>query len=755
MSPFSRSFIVALSVAMTTAQAAPAQQKPPHLAYVYPAGGQRGESFRVTVGGQYLDSAVRAYVSGGGVKAEAVDYARPPTQKEINELREKLQELRKKPKDPETTKQIAEIADKLATFSKLVSPALAERVTLQITVAADAESGGRELRLATGGGLSNPLVFEVGRLTEVRRPERRTGVEPKGNGRPRDRRQQHAVPPEPETNVTLPVAVNGQIMPGGVDRYRFTARKGERLVVAVSARELIPYLADAVPGWFQAAVAVYDSAGTELAYADHYLFHPDPVLCYKIPRNGQYVLEIRDSLYRGREDFVYRVVMGNLPFITSIFPLGARAGTQTAVEVKGWNLPLRELTVDAEETESGAIPLSVRKGKLISNRVSFAVDALPECLEQEPNDEPSEAQQVALPIIVNGRIDPPGDWDVYRFEGRAGQKIVAEVDARKLDSPLDSLLRLTDAGGRQLAANDDYPDKGAGLSTHHADSLLAATLPADGVYYLHLGDAQRKGGAEYGYRLRLGAPRPDFALRVAPSGLNVRAGGTVPLTVYALRRDGFTGEIALSLKDAPKGFKLSGGRVPAGQDQAKLTLTAPNAPQQEPINLRLEGRATIEGREVVRPGVPAEDMMQAFIYRHLVPMKGLYVAVAERRWPGVPVKFLGKGAVRLPAGGTAPVRFSLPRGPLRSQLRFVLRNPPEGISIEKATPTEEGVTLLLRTEARKVKPGQKGNLIVDVSAEKAASPGGGKKANKQRVPLGTLPAIPFEVVNESEQPHGP
>ena len=83
-------------------------------------------------------------------------------------------------------------------------------------------------------------------------------------------------------------------MPGEVDRYRFQARKGQRLVVVVSARELMPYLADAVPGWFQAAVAIRDSRGDELAYDDHYRFHPDPVLYCRIPKDGPYVLEIHD-----------------------------------------------------------------------------------------------------------------------------------------------------------------------------------------------------------------------------------------------------------------------------------------------------------------------------------------------------------------------------------------------------------------------------------------------------------------------------
>ena len=112
---------------------------------------------------------------------------------------------------------------------------------------------------------------------------------------------------------------------------------------------------------------------------------------------------------------------------------------------------------------------------------------MPECLEQEPNNSIATAQPVTLPIIVNGRIDQPGDWDVFRFEGRAGDTVVAEVYARRLDSPLDSVLKLTDAAGKQLAFNDDHEDKGAGLDTHYADSYLTATLPADGAYYIHIG----------------------------------------------------------------------------------------------------------------------------------------------------------------------------------------------------------------------------------------------------------------------------
>jgi hypothetical protein len=740
--------ILGLAFLLATAQVVRAQQNAPHIGYAYPAGGRQGDTFQVTVGGQYLDSADKAYISGGGVQAKVVECIKLLTPKQVNELREKIQELQKKPKGPEIVKEIAEIRNKLNDFqNKRANPVLAEKVILQVTMASDAEPGQRELRLATANGLSNPLFFHVGQLTEFLKKESKSDQGPPGGKGPGDIGRAQSGKTRPEMSITLPATVNGQILPGGVDRYRFQARKGQRLVVAASARELIPYLADAVPGWFQAALALYDSNGNELAYDDHYRFHPDPVLYYKIVKDGQYVLEIRDALYRGREDFVYRIAVGELPFVTGVFPLGGPAGAETAVELKGWNLPVQKLTMDAKDKGPGIIPLFVRRGEVISNRVPFAVDTLPECLEKEPNNNPSDAQQVTLPVIVNGRIDKPGDWDVFRFDGRAGEEIVADVDARKLDSPLDSVLKLTDAAGRQLAFNDDYGDKGSGLSTHHADSLLTAVLPAKGVYYLYIGDAQHQGGAEYGYRLRISEPRPDFALRVVPSGINARAGASVPLTVYTMRKDGFAGEITLALKDAPKGFTISGARVPANQDQVKLTLKAPQTPLEEPCNLSVEGRAMIRDREVVRGAVPAEDMMQAFIYRHLVPMKDLLAAVLARPRPRAPLKFLGEEPVTIPTGGTVQLKFSLLRSPMPDQLQLALSDPPEGISVQNVSSAQEGVTLVLHSEAGKVKPGLKGNLIIEASAERAGNPGTGTQpANKKRLSLGFLPAIQFEIV---------
>jgi len=641
---------------------------------------------------------------------------------------------------------IAEIRRKIFLFApkRNPNPAIADTVTVRVTLAPDAEPGERELRLATPTGLSNPLRFCIGQLVEYNKRESKLSADP-ATFRQRFNNEAKAVAPT-EMNIAVPAIVNGQTLPGGVDRYRFQARQGMNLVVVAAARELIPYLADAVPGWFQAEMTLYDAKGHELEYADHYLYHPDPVLHYEIPKDGEYVVEIRDSIYRGREDFVYRLTLGELPYVTGIFPLGGPAGAQTTVELQGWNLPVTTLT--RTNTEPGIYPVSVRKEDLLSNRVPFAVDPLPECLEREPNNTIATAQAVTLPIIVNGRIDQPGDWDVFRFQGQAGDTIVAEVYARRLDSPLDSVLKLTDASGKQLAFNDDYEDKGAGLDTHYADSYIRATLPADGAFYIHIGDAQHQGGPEYAYRLRIGPPQPDFALRVAPSSLSVRGGGSVPLTVYALRRDGFTNEITLSLQDAPAGFKLNGAKVPANQDQVRLTLLAPPTPTEKPLALSLEGRAIIQGHAVVHPAVPAEDMMQAFAYRHLVPAQELDVAVSGRFMNRMSLKILSATPVRIPAGGTARVRVATPSSAFADRFQLELSEPPEGITLGKVSSVSEGAEFELRSDAAKAKPGLKGNLIVNILPGQAlaAAAKNKKQANQRRSSVGTLPAIPFEIV---------
>ena len=625
---------------------------------------------------------------------------------------------------------------------------LSEMVLIEITVDADAAPGKRQLRLRTSTALTNPMVFEVGVLPEIRELE------------PNDREAYPSLPNMPklvslpsDKPLETPVLLNGQIMPGDVDRFRFRARQGQRLVIETHARGLIPYLADAVPGWFQATVALYDAGGREVAFADDYHFNPDPVLFYRIPRAGDYELEIRDSIYRGREDFVYRVAVGEQPYVTQAYPLGGRAGVNTVAAVTGWNLSEDRLPLD---TEPGGDPIreaTYYEGKKCSNPVTYAVDTLDECNETESNDTVKDAQLIELPKIINGRIDKPGDVDVFQFRARPGERIVAEVYGRRLNSQLDSLLRLTDASGNVLELNDDYMLKEEhlhtnmmGLTTHHADSYLMTEVPNAGIYCVHLADSQNHGGDAFGYRLRVAVAEGDFALRVAPSSVSVSAGGIAAISVYALRKDGYDGQIEVVLKDPPAGFKLEGGLIPAGRDSVRMILRAPAKAAAGPIPMQFEGRIRVGGEVLSRTAVAADDVMQAFLYRHLVPAEEFLVLVQKGRWGAPPVTLMGGSPVRIPAGGSRRVTLKTSRSQALRQIKLALNKPPEGLTLNGVEVVPRGLAFELK--ANEDTGGFADNLLIEAFREYIPKDKQGKPLPKRRNSIGLLAAIPIEVVTQ-------
>lgn len=752
--------IVALSCLGVTALA---QSRAPHLAYVYPAGGQAGTTFQVVVGGQNLMAVSNAFITGPGVRAVVLDHQRPMNQKEFNDLRDRLKVLQEKFQAARRNRSganawtAADAAEREQIRAKILrnppnrkaNPAMMDTVTLKVAMAADVAPGDREIRLAMPSGLSNPLRFCISNLREFSKPAAQAAnpelekfIEKLG-GKPAP-----TGTPKYEAAITLPAVVNGQITPGEVDRYRFAARRGQQLIFTASARSLIPYLADAVPGWFEAVLTIYDAKGMELAHQERFRFDPDPVLHFEVPRDGEYVIAIHDSIYRGREDFVYRLTAGELPLVTGIFPLGGRRGEKTSVTLTGWNLKAKSLV--HENTQTGTAPLT---GDFL-NPVPFTVDDLPECTESATNDSLQTAAALTLPIIVNGCVRRPGEQKYFKFAGQAGQKIVAEVFARRLGSPLDSNLRLTDASGKQIAFNDDWDDPACGLETHHADSYFAATLPAAGTYFIALADTQGHGGPDFAYRLRLGGPEPDFALRVVPSSLSLRAGMSAPVTVYALRRDGCTNAISLSLQDAPPGFSLSGARIDANQDKAQFTLKAPAWPTDEPVAITITGSAVIQGKQIVHVAEPAEDMMQAFIYRHLVPVQEFAVTVSgpPRRFLAGAFKILSQTPVKLSPGRTARVRVSAPPGNFSGRFKLELRDAPAGISLARVAPVAAGREweLTFAADQGKARPGFKGNLICEVVPQFQKSSERKKAAAQptRRDAAAMLPAIPFWVAAE-------
>ena len=84
-------------------------------------------------------------------------------------------------------------------------------------------------------------------------------------------------------------------------------------------------------------------------------------------------------------------------------------------------------------------------------------------------------------------------------------------------------------------------------------------------------------------------------------------------------------------------------------------------------------------------------------------------------------------------------------------VEFELTDPPDGLTVGGVNSTPDGAQILLVADAAKLKPGLKGNLILNAFTQRAVPSAATKpvkpNAARQRVPLGTLPAVPYEVVS--------
>ena len=155
------------------------------------------------------------YFSGAGVEAErgaghqAVDRAGSATR---CGTRLNAADRRGKP-DADARREIAEIQRKIARYKAArvcdsrPTRRSAKRVTLQVTLAADAEPGQREMRVETPAGDVESAPVLRGPAPRIPRagagrcpgPARRPGPDP--------------LPGHVTTDITLPAVVNGQIIP--------------------------------------------------------------------------------------------------------------------------------------------------------------------------------------------------------------------------------------------------------------------------------------------------------------------------------------------------------------------------------------------------------------------------------------------------------------------------------------------------------------------------------------------------------------
>ncbi len=190
-------------------------------------------------------------------------------------------------------------------------------------------------------------------------------------------------------------------------------------------------------------------------------------------------------------------------------PLGAAAGTEIEVEIQGSDIEeVTTLLFDHPGLTATPVPdkerrfvvkiaadvppgtydvyLSGRFG--VSNPRLFAVSTgLVDVLDNSDNRTFETAQPVEMNSAINGTVDGNAE-DFYRFTARAGQRIVIDCEAQRLDSEFDATLSLRNAEGAPVASNGDYFGQ---------DPLIDYVVPADGDYFVAISDLSYRGGFPY------------------------------------------------------------------------------------------------------------------------------------------------------------------------------------------------------------------------------------------------------------------
>ena len=554
-----------------------------HIGFLMPAGGHQGSTVDVIIGGQAFWGVREAWISGQGVTIESVQFVRNLPLPDGRQRRWINQVLRNyhqkkpnnipKPEDQEGWRK-HDFYDRLYDLtdcerdilyrfllvprnSLQASPAIAGRAIVRLKIAKDAPVGEREFRLiGRDGKLSNPLKFMIGNV-----PEFREDFFP--------------YPPAKKTvpEITIPAAINGQITPGEIDHFQFKLAKGKTVSFKLLGRYFNAFIGDGVPGHFQAIMEVLDTKGKVLAYADDHYFDPDPALTFTAPADGTYVLQVRDALYRGREDFVYRInaFPGKLPLPESPAPKIAKLKV-----------------IDAGNL-------------LLSDPVSY-------------------------PVMIK-HVLHKASGNNYKLKLKKGETVVLEVFARRLALPPDMRLIVKDSSGKILAHNDDAQRLKAGLILHNsADPVITFTAPASDTYTVNAADTAAHYGAAYKYYLRIDKERPRFAVYSVPSALHLTADSANPITLVAERFDNFKGKIKLKIK-SPAHYRFAGSdTIPADCERTTLTITG------KYDNKRPVQPVVIEAShgDFTTCVIPGDEATQAFAYTHINPAQNFLTRVVRR-----------------------------------------------------------------------------------------------------------------------------
>ena len=483
-----------------------------------------------------------------------------------------------------------------------------------IKIAPDVPPGIYDVRISGLLGISNPRAFVVGDLPHL--------IESGANNKP-----------EGALELPLDTTVSGAATAAQADWFKFTAKRGQRLLIDCDAPELDSRMTP--------VLTVFDAGSRELETSRR-----GGLLDFTAPADGSYLLRLNDLTFAGTADYFYRLTLTTGPRIDYIFPPCGKPGTKAKFTLYGRNLhggspanlaghdgkPLDKLDVEidlpaaadsradglANPSAAALDGFSFRlKTPHVSNPVFIGFTDAPIVAEHEPNNTPEQAQKLALPCELAGQFFDAGDIDTFTFDAKKGDVWWIEVISQRLDLPTNPFL-LIERGVTvvQEVAGLATDVGGLRFSTATADPYVRFEAKEDGTYRLKLRDlfgASRKDPRNV-YRLAIRKDAPDFYLATlaesppekkddraaTPRATLIRADGTAAIKVIALRQDGFTGAIDLQVEGLPAGAKALPGRIAAGSNEGVIVVAGVEKPELWAGAIRIIGKAKIGDREVTR-----------------------------------------------------------------------------------------------------------------------------------------------------------
>lgn len=427
------------------------------------------------------------------------------------------------------------------------------KVTCKIAIAPEVPPGNHLIRLRSKTGLSHGRYFYVGPFPNVAEAEPNNDF---------DSPQQ----------IGFNQTIEGIVQTEDVDYFKVSAKKGERISLEVEGLRL---------GYttFDPYIAILDKDRFEKAISDDTILHRQDGYCtYDVEEDGDYVVMIRDSSYRGGSTSAYRLHVGRFIRPDVVYPAGARAGSTTKVRfIAGSGRSFEEeVQVPAEPTDKYLL-ISSDAAKAAPSGNPFRVSEFDNVLEAEPNDSRETATPApGEPIAINGIIEKPGDNDYFKIPLKKGQKLEIQTFAQGIGSPLDSVIVIYDTNGKSLASNDD------GGGRRRLDSKSTVSIPADGDYYVRIYDHLERGGDNFVYRLELKASAPTVYFAspmIRNNDSHTRQFAAVPrggryASLVNVTRSNFSGDMHFEAPGLPKGVTLLTKDVPSSISNAPLLLEA-------------------------------------------------------------------------------------------------------------------------------------------------------------------------------------